>query len=124
MPVSVSRTTGTAATIVWDPSDDPDGRIAQVIESGLAESLTALGIPAARLPEVDQFERAKILRALAALNAQITRRVRHMAVVARDQDGMTWGTLASTLTGNVHSRSTARSTYDAGTRQLDAEAGR
>ncbi|MGI5341874.1 NUDIX domain-containing protein [Streptomyces sp. CA-181903] len=120
MPVSVSRTTGTAATVVWEPADDPEGRIAQTLDAGLAEALTALGVPAADLASVDQFERAKILRAAAALHAELTRRIRYMTVIARNVDGMTWGTLASTLTGSSHARSTARSTYDAGMRQLRA----
>lgn len=87
-----------------------------------ADALATLTIADDEIADLDQFQRAEILRELAALNDQITRRVRQMTVIARDQDGMTWGTLASTLTGNVHARSTARSTYDAGVRQLSTEA--
>jgi 8-oxo-dGTP diphosphatase len=84
-----------------------------------ADALATLAIADDEVADLDQFQRAEILRELAALNAQITRRVRQMTVIARDQDGMTWGTLASTLTGDVHARSTARSTYDAGIRQIN-----
>ncbi|MGW3491937.1 hypothetical protein [Streptomyces sp. NPDC001054] len=119
MSVSITRTAD-ATTIDWSRSDDPQGYILQAIDTGrLEDALTALGLNTyEELAAVDQFERARILRSTAALAAELTRRVRHMTVAARDQGEMTWGTLASTLTGDPHARSTARSTYDAGRRQM------
>ncbi|MFI1856223.1 hypothetical protein [Streptomyces sp. NPDC020480] len=119
MSVSIERTTPKAATIVWETADDPQGYIVQAIDNGrLEKALTALGLKEADdLAALDEYERADILRATAALAAELTRRVRHMTVIARDE-GMTWGTLASNLTGDPTARSTARSTYDAGLRQM------
>ncbi|MEW1616571.1 MULTISPECIES: hypothetical protein [unclassified Streptomyces] len=119
MSVSITRTADTT-TINWTRADDPQGHIVQAVDNGrLEDALTALGLPTyEELAAVDQFERARILRSTAALAAELTRRVRHMTVAARDQGEMTWGTLASNLTGDPHARSTARSTYDAGLRQM------
>lgn len=119
MSVNIAKTTGHAAEIAWTPRDDPQGYLAQAIESGrLEQALTALGLKDYQdLAAVDQFKRAEILRSTAALAAELTRRVRHLAVAARE-DGMTWGTLASNLTGDPHARSSARSTYNAGLRQM------
>ncbi|MFD4239846.1 hypothetical protein [Streptomyces sp. NPDC058542] len=119
MSVSITRTAD-ATAIDWSRSDDPQGYLVQAIDTGrLADALTALGLPTyEELAVVDEFERARILRSTAALAAELTRRVRHMTVAARDEDEMTWGTLASTLTGDPNLRSTARSTYEAGLRQM------
>ncbi|MFF2604189.1 hypothetical protein ACFVVB_34555 [Streptomyces californicus] len=118
MAVSITRTAD-AAAIGWERGDDPHGYLVQAIDTGrLEDALTALGLNTYEdLAAVDEFERARILRATAAIAAELTRRVRHMTVAARE-DGMTWGTLASNLTGDPHARSTARSTYDAGLRQM------
>ena len=118
MTVSVDRTTD-RATLTWEAADDPQGYIIQAIDSGdLEKALTALGLKNYDdLANIDQFERADILRATAKIANELTRRVRHMTVAARE-DGMTWGTLASNLTGDPHARSTARSTYEAGLRQM------
>ncbi|MEV5774208.1 hypothetical protein AB0L49_23610 [Streptomyces antimycoticus] len=118
MTVSIERTTD-HATITWEQGDDTQGYIAQAIDSGnLEKALTALGLKTyGELAALDEFERAEILRSTAALAAELTRRVRHLTVAARD-NGMTWGTLASNLTGDPQARSTARSTYDAGLRQM------
>lgn len=120
MSVSVDPTTGTAATVVWEPGDDPMGRIEQAVESGrLAHALTALGLgELGDLAALSVQERVDLLRATAALTTELTRRVRHLTVVVREVDDMTWGTIASHLTGDPHARSTARSTYQAGLRQL------
>lgn len=118
MSVSITRTTEDT-TITWTQADDPQGYVVQAIDNGrLEDALTALGLSSyEQLAAVDQMERARILRSTAALAAELTRRVRHMTVAAREE-GMTWGTLASTLTGDPHARSTARSTYEAGLRQM------
>ncbi|MGW1365233.1 hypothetical protein ACWCQP_48805 [Streptomyces chartreusis] len=118
MTVSIDRTTD-RATLTWEASDDPQGYIVQAVDSGdLEKALTALGLKRYDdLARVDQFERADILRATAKLANELTRRVRHMTVAAREE-GMTWGTLASNLTGDPGARSTARSTYEAGLRQM------
>ncbi|MDX5526256.1 hypothetical protein PV677_36915 [Streptomyces sp. DE06-01C] len=119
MTVSITRTAD-ATTIDWERGDDPQGYLVQAIDSGrLEDALTALGLNTYEdLAAVDEFERARILRSTAAIAAELTRRVRHMTVAARDQGEMTWGTLASTLTGDPNQRSTARSTYEAGLRQM------
>ncbi|MCT9141738.1 hypothetical protein [Streptomyces violarus] len=118
MGVSIDRTTD-RAVLTWEAADDPQGYIVQAVDGGDLElALTALGLKHYEdLASVDQFERARILRATAKLASELTRRVRHMTVAARE-DGMTWGTLASNLTGDPHARSTARSTYEAGLRQM------
>ncbi|BFP57576.1 hypothetical protein SCMC78_73830 (plasmid) [Streptomyces sp. CMC78] len=119
MTVSITRTAD-ATTIDWERGADPQGYLVQAIDSGrLEDALTALGLNTYEdLAAVDEFERARILRSTAAIAAELTRRVRHMTVAARDQGEMTWGTLASTLTGDPNQRSTARSTYEAGLRQM------
>ena len=118
MSVTITRNSA-GATITWNPADDPQGYVAQAIDSGrLEQALTALGLKTFEdLRALDQFDRAQILRSTAALANELTRRVRHMTVAAR-HEGMTWGTLASILCDDPHARSTARSTYDAGLRQM------
>ncbi|MDJ0347154.1 hypothetical protein QMK19_38945 [Streptomyces sp. H10-C2] len=118
MAVSITRTAD-RTTIDWERNDDPQGYVVQAIDSGrLEHALTALGLHTFEaLAALNEFERADILRSTAALAAELTRRVRHLTVAARD-DGMTWGTLASQLTGDPHARSTARGTYEAGLRQM------
>ncbi|MFH8797698.1 hypothetical protein [Streptomyces sp. NPDC017941] len=118
MAVSVTRGTK-SASIHWTPADDPQGYLIQAIDSGrLEKALTALGLKQYDdLAALEESERADILRATSQLATELTRRVRHMTVAARE-DGMTWGTLASTLTDDPHARSTARGTYQAGLRQM------
>lgn len=118
MTVSVDSTAN-GATISWEPSDDPQGYLSQTFDSGrLEQALTVLGLKNYDdLAAIDEFERADLLRSTAALAAELTRRVRHLAVAAR-KDGVTWGTLASQLTGDPHARSTARGTHEAGLRQM------
>ena len=81
-------------------------------------ALRVLDMSGEDLEAMDGFERADALRATAAISARLTRQVRHMTVLVRDKDDMTWGTISSLLTGSPHARSTARSTYEAGLRQL------
>ena len=124
MTVSIDRT-ATGATITWTRADDDRrGYIVDAIDSGrLEKALTALGLKEHHeLAAVDQFERAEILRATARLANELARRVRELTVLARDE-GMTWGTLASNLCDDPHARSTARSTYDAGLRQMGRPVG-
>lgn len=84
---------------------------------GLERALTALSLPEYHdLAALDQVERAKILRATAYLASELRHRVQSLTVMARE-DGMTWGTLASNLTGNVHATSTAQAVYEAGLTQ-------
>lgn len=118
MTVSVTQTTE-GTNLTWDRRDDQHGYIAQAVTSGRLEAaLTALGLPSyADIATLDEYERAEILRGTAALAADLGRRVRSLTVACRE-GGMTWGTLASTLTGDATQRSTARSTYEAGVRQL------
>lgn len=119
MAVSIDRTTD-RATVTWKSTDDPRGYIVQAVDSGRLEAaLTALGLKdyndlAALRPE----ERADLLRATAALANELTRRVRHLTVAARDVDGASWSELASLLADDPGARSTARSTYQAGQRQM------
>ncbi|MFE6189808.1 hypothetical protein ACFQ6U_35875 [Streptomyces sp. NPDC056465] len=118
MAVSITRTTD-STTIDWTRSDDPQGYLVQAIDNGrLEQALTALGLNSyADVAALDEFERAELLRNTAHLVNDLTRRVRHLTVACRE-GGMSWGTLASTLTGDPNARSTARSTYEAGVRQL------
>lgn len=119
MTVSVTRTSD-STTITWTRADDDrHGYLVQAVDNGrLEQALTALGLSTyEEISDLDEFERAEILRGTAALVTDLTRRVRHLTVAARE-DGMTWGTLASNLTGDPHARSTARSTYEAGLRQM------
>ncbi|MFF2527257.1 hypothetical protein [Streptomyces liangshanensis] len=118
MTVSITRTAD-ATTIDWERGDDPQGYLVQAIDTGRLEAaLTALGLSDyADIAAMDEYERAEALRGTAALVAELTRRVRSMTVACRE-GGMTWGTLASAVTGDPEARSTARSTYEAGLRQL------
>ncbi|MFI7089720.1 hypothetical protein ACIBUR_39825 [Streptomyces anulatus] len=119
MAVTVTQNDDTT-TIDWKAStDDKQGYVAQAISLGRLEAaLTALGLSTyTDIAALDEFERAEILRGTAALVTDLTRRVRHLTVASRES-GMTWGTLASHLTGDANQRSTARSTYEAGIRQL------
>ncbi|HWU07513.1 MAG TPA: hypothetical protein VN520_14220 [Streptomyces sp.] len=123
MSVTVTQTNGTT-TIDWKAdTDDKQGHLAQAISLGrLDAALTALGLSTyTDIATLDEFERAEILRGTAALVNDLTRRVRHLTVACRE-GGMTWGTLASNLTGDPNARSTARSTYEAGVRQLGTRA--
>ncbi|MEV6165723.1 hypothetical protein AB0L71_28185 [Streptomyces sp. NPDC052052] len=120
MPVSIEHTTSTAATVVWDSADDPQGYLAQAVDSGRMEAaLTALGLKSYDdLAALTANERADLLRATAALAQELTRRVRHLTVASREIDGATWGDLASRISDDPGARSTARSTYEAGLRQM------
>ncbi|WP_371801599.1 hypothetical protein OHA38_44220 [Streptomyces sp. NBC_01732] len=120
MSVSIERTTPTAATAIWEPSDDPQGYIAHTIDSDqLAKAITALGLKQYDgLSALSAVQRAEILRAAAGLAAELTRRVRHLTVAAREIDGTSWGDLAALLTDDPTARSTARGTYAAGLRQM------
>ncbi|WP_329307856.1 hypothetical protein OG322_41485 (plasmid) [Streptomyces sp. NBC_01260] len=119
--VSITRTTE-STTIDWTRSDDPQGYLVQAIDNGrLEQALTALGLNTySDIAALDEFERAELLRSTAHLVNDLTRRVRHLTVACRES-GMSWGTLASNLTGDPQARSTARSTYDAGVRQLGTQ---
>jgi len=86
-------------------------------EEQRALALRVLDLSDEDLEAMDGFERAKVLRATAAVTARLTRQVRHLTVLVREEDNMTWGTVSSLLTGGPHARSTARSTYNAGLRQ-------
>lgn len=120
MSVSIEHTAGTAATVVWETADDRQGYIAQTINSGRLEAaLTALGLKTYEdLAALSAGERADLLRETAALTQELTRRVRHLTVASRDVDGATWGELAVCLSDDPAARSSARSTYDAGLRQM------
>ncbi|MFJ2884356.1 hypothetical protein ACIPJN_38775 [Streptomyces sp. NPDC086796] len=120
MPVSIEHTAGTAATVVWQTADDPQGYIAQAVDSSrLENTLTALGLKSYDdLAALSAGERAGLLRDTAALAQELTRRVRHLTVASRDIDGASWGELAVRLTDDPAARSTARSTYEAGLRQM------
>lgn len=120
MSVSIERTTPRGATVVWHATDDTKGYVVEAIDSGRLEAaLTALG-----LKEYDELaglrpeERAHLLRHTARLANELTRRVRHLTVAAREIDGVTWADLAHLLVDNTKARSTARSTYAAGLRQM------
>ncbi|WP_432112563.1 hypothetical protein [Streptomyces sp. YPW6] len=119
MAVTVTQNNGTT-TIDWKAcTDDKQGYVAQSISLGrLDAALTALGLSTyTDIAGLDELERAEVLRGTAALVDELTRRVRHLTVACRES-GMSWGTLASHLTGDATQRSTARSTYEAGIRQL------
>lgn len=131
MSVSIERTTPTAATAIWEPSDDPQGYITQAVDSEqLERALTALGLKRYDdLSALPAAQRAEILRAASGLASELTRRVRHLAVAAREIDDTSWADLAALLVDDPAARSTARSTYAAGLRQMgrsnpDAESGR
>ncbi|MYW00216.1 hypothetical protein [Streptomyces sp. SID3343] len=118
MTVSVTRTGATSAAIEWTPDDDWQEDLARVVDTGnLERALTALSLADRHLAAVDQSDRAAILRSTAYLATELTRRVRLLAVLAHDE-GMSWATLAGNLTGDVGARSSARSTYEAGLRQM------
>lgn len=87
-------------------------------EEQRALALRVLDLSAEDLEAMNGFERAEALRAAASVAARLTRQVRHLTVLVRDEDHMTWGTVSSLLTGGPHARSTARSTYEAGLRQV------
>ncbi|MFJ8856339.1 hypothetical protein [Streptomyces sp. NPDC102437] len=120
MSVSIERTTARAATAIWEASDDPQQYIAHAIDSGRLEAaLAALGLKEyADLSALPAEQRAKLLRAASGLASELTRRVRHLTVAARDIDGTSWADLASLLVDDPGARSTARSTYEAGRRQM------
>ncbi|MFF2123790.1 hypothetical protein ACFVXH_41470, partial [Kitasatospora sp. NPDC058184] len=116
--MSVSLTRTPAGT--WQV-DDPEAALTNArISSGVLEDvLTALTLTTYDpLAALTGHERAQLLRSAASMATSLTRQVRHLTVANRDIDGMTWGTLSSQLTGDPHQRSTARSTYTAGRRQL------
>lgn len=119
MPVSIERTTAKGATIVWEAADDPQNYLVQVIDNGrLEKAMTALGLKEyADLADLPEEERAELLRNTAALANELTRRVRHLTVAHRHHDA-SWAELASLLVGDPDARSTARSTYQAGLRQM------
>lgn len=120
MSVSVERTTATAATVVWETADDPQDYIAQAIDSGhLEAALAALGHERySDLAALSSDQRAELLRATARLAAELTRRTRHLTVAVHDIDGASWADLAVLLADDPAARSSARSTYSAGLRQM------
>jgi acyl-CoA reductase-like NAD-dependent aldehyde dehydrogenase len=105
--------------LTWDKGDDPQGYIVQAVDSGRLEAaLTALGLKEyADLAELPEEKRAELLRNTAALAAELTRRIRHLTVAHRHH-GASWAELASLLVDNPDARSTDRSTYQAGLRQM------
>ncbi len=123
MPVSITRS-GTTATITWDAEADPHDHLAALLDGGGLEAvLTVLALGEYdEAAAVEEFERVRLLRAASPVSAELTRRVRDLTVAARDS-GVSWGTLASALTGDPAQRSTARSTYAAGLRQGAGGAG-
>jgi len=120
MSVSVERTAGTAATVVWERGDDELGYLAQAVDSGrLEKALTALGLKHYEdLAALSQAEREDLLTATAALATELTRRVRHLTVAAREIDRTSWRLIAAFLVDDPAARGTARSTYAAGLRQM------
>ncbi|NEC15087.1 hypothetical protein G3I34_23020 [Streptomyces sp. SID8014] len=118
MPVKITNAPSGAA-LVWNKEDDPRAYISQAVNTGRLEAaLTALGLDSySDIVNLEAEHRAEILRGTAALNADLTRRVRALTVACRES-GMTWGVLAVHLTDDMTQRSTARSTYEAGVRQL------
>jgi acyl-CoA reductase-like NAD-dependent aldehyde dehydrogenase len=120
MSVSIERTTPRGATVVWDSTDDTNGYVVEAIDSGRLEAaLTALGLKAYdELAALRPQERAELLRHTARLANELTRRVRHLTVAARDIDGASWSELAHLLVDDTNARGTARSTYAAGLRQM------
>jgi hypothetical protein len=116
--VSIDRT-AEATTLTWTRDDDPQGYIVQAVDNGRLEAaLTALGLKDyADLADLPEAERAELLRHTAALTAELARRVRHLTVAHRHH-GASWAELASLLVDDPDARSTARSTYQAGLRQM------
>ncbi len=119
MTVSIDRTPE-GAQLTWHHTDDPQGYIVQAVDNGRLEAaLAALGLKEYDdLAALDPEQRATLLRQTARLAHELTSRVRHLAVAARDVDGATWATLARLVADDPEARSTARSTYAAGLRQM------
>ncbi|MFK0238252.1 hypothetical protein [Streptomyces vinaceus] len=123
MGIDITKTTGSSATISWNPeTDDARGYLAFAIESGrLENAMSAFGTPA--VEDLPATQLRQIAQSTAAIQRELERRTRAMVVQLKDRDGLSWAEIADILYDDPSKRSSARAAYEAGLRQTGHQPG-